>query len=201
MEKGDGKRQATDEPAASSHNDKKKKVSESKSTTTPTSEQKGDNIFDHIRVHSQDISQRFLKQARGRNVVPLTLVFVFCESELTKSAALLNHLPHLIGELNARRSKKVKLVRLPEGARNALNELWAFGSFDVFAVQACVATPTASFWKLIISAAKHMRNGAAMECSELRTTGKTHLRKWPRILSILEFALSVSAMNVLSVAH
>ncbi|KAF9024267.1 hypothetical protein BDZ89DRAFT_1162337 [Hymenopellis radicata] len=133
VEKG-GKRKATGEPAASSHHDKKKKVSDSKSTPT-TAKQKA-NIFDHLVVHPEAIARRLCGQATGKGNVPLRLVFVFCESEITRSATLLNHLPHLIGEVNARcKRKTVKLVRFSEGARQALNEIWDLGDFDAFAVE------------------------------------------------------------------
>ncbi len=128
VEKG-SKRKAADEPTASSHHDKKKKVSNSKSTPTI---QKKNNVFNHIIKQPHNIAKRLCKQAMGKKVVPLRFVFVLCESEIIRSAELLNHLPHLIGEVNARSEHKaVKLVRLPKGARQSLNEIWKFGSFDL----------------------------------------------------------------------
>ncbi len=90
--------------------------------------------------------------------MPLTLVFVFCKSEIIRSAALLNHLPHLIGEFNARSEEPVvvKLVRLPEGARNALSEFGEVGTYDAFAVQVCLAPPylMSVFFKTYYSGSK-----------------------------------------------
>ncbi|KAF8918576.1 hypothetical protein CPB85DRAFT_1430274 [Mucidula mucida] len=106
VEKG-SKRKAIDEPAASSHHDKKKKVSNSKSTPTT---QKKNNVFNHIIKQPHNIAKRLCKQAMGKKVVP--------------------------PEVNARSEHKaVKLVRLPKGARQSLNEIWKFGSFDAFAVE------------------------------------------------------------------
>ncbi|KAF9034203.1 hypothetical protein BDZ89DRAFT_1229019 [Hymenopellis radicata] len=158
-----GKRKAIDD-AAPSHNAKKQKVTKTKAAPTGGQKRK---IVDHIDVDLESIANRLCDQTK----MALGIVFVVCEAEVLGSVPLLNYLPHLIGAANSRRKKHpTKLVRLPEGARKKLSEVWDIERHDVFAIETVQSTGSYTHyreWEVLTEKLKRQRRAEDIKISTI----------------------------------